>query len=120
MQSRGEHQSFDLDAEAARLRAGGIYSERGRSSVTLRGGWGMSVALLVLKGEEALQEHAAPGPISVLVREGRIRFTAASETDEAGPETVLSCDSGVRHAVEAVDDADCHITIALPGGHYDP
>ena len=38
------------------------------------------------------------------VREGRVRFSAGEVAEEAGPETVLTCDAGVRHIVEALDD----------------
>jgi quercetin dioxygenase-like cupin family protein len=72
----------------------------------------MSVVLLVMGAGVRLEEHAAPGPISVAVREGRIRFTTADEEVEAGPDTLLACDAGVRHAVEALDDAVCVLTIA--------
>lgn len=34
---------------------------------------------------------------------------------EAGPETVLACDAGVRHCVEALSDAVCLLNIASGG-----
>jgi hypothetical protein len=34
---------------------------------------------------------------------------------EAGPETLLACDAGVRHAVEAIDDAVCLVSVATGG-----
>ena len=95
----GPLQSFDLDAEVARLRKGE----------------GMSVVLLVMGAGERLAEHAAPGPISVAVREGRVRFATSDGEVEAGPETLLALDGGVRHAVEALEDAVCVITIARGG-----
>ena len=45
------------------------------------------------------------------VREGRVRFTAGDVAEEAGPEMVLTCDAGVRHIVEALEDAVCLLTI---------
>ena len=56
----------------------------------------MSVVLLVMKAGDRLQEHAAPGPISLAVKEGRIRFSTREGKVEAGPETLLSCDAGER------------------------
>jgi hypothetical protein len=45
-----------------------------------------------------------------------IRFTAEGEAAvEAGPETVLACDAGARHAVEALSDAVCLISVATGG-----
>ena len=110
----GPLQSFDLDAEVARLREEEAFRER-RKSITLRKGEGMSVVLLVMGAGERLAEHAAPGPISVAVREGRVRFATSDGEVEAGPETVLALDDGVRHAVEALEDAVCVITIARGG-----
>ncbi len=72
----------------------------------------MSVVLLVMKAGERIEEHAAPGPFSLSVREGRIRVVAAEEVAEAGSDTLLTCDGGVRHTVEALSDAVCLLTIA--------
>jgi quercetin dioxygenase-like cupin family protein len=76
----------------------------------------MNVVLLVMKAGDRLEEHAAPGPFSLSVREGRIRFEAAEEVVEAGPEALLTCDAGVRHMVEALSAAVCLLTIA--GGRF--
>ena len=113
---RGPLQGFDLGAEVARLREEGAFRGGRRNSITLRKGEGMSVVLLVMGVGDRLEEHAAPGPISVVVREGRIRFATKDGEVEAGPETVLACDGGVRHAVEALEDAVCVVTIARGGG----
>jgi quercetin dioxygenase-like cupin family protein len=113
---RGPFQGFDLSGEAERLRGEKEWQEGKRNAITLRKGGGMSVVLLVMKAGDRLEEHAAPGPISVSVREGRIRFTTPEGDVEAGPETLLTCDAGVRHAVEAIEDAVCVVTIASGGG----
>ena len=49
------------------------------------------------------------------VREGRIRFSTPDGEVEAGPETLLACDAGERHAVEALEDTICVVTIARGG-----
>jgi quercetin dioxygenase-like cupin family protein len=68
-----------------------------------------------MKAGDRLEEHAAPGATALSVREGRIRFTAEGEAVEAGPETVLTCDAGVRHVVEATSDPLCLVSIATSG-----
>jgi quercetin dioxygenase-like cupin family protein len=108
-------QSFDLGAEVARLREEEAFRGGGRNSIMLRKGEEMSVVLLVIRAGDRLQEHAAPGPISLAVREGRVRFSTPDGEVEAGPETLLACDSGQRHAVEALEDAVCVLTIARGG-----
>lgn len=108
----GPLQRFDLKDEVERLRGEDAWQEGRRNAITLRKGEGMNVVLLVMKTGDKLEEHAAPGPFSRSIREGRIRFTAADEVIEAGPEVLLTCDAGVRHAVEALSDAVCLITVA--------
>ena len=63
------------------------------------------------KEGDRLDEHSAPGPMTLMVNEGRIRFSAADEEVEAGAGTVLACDAGVRHSVEALGDAVCLLNV---------
>ena len=108
----GPLQRFDLGAEVGRLMEEGAWQRGQRNSITLRKGEGMNVVLLVMKAGDRLEEHAAPGPLSLSIREGRIRFVAEEEVAEAGSDTLLTCDAGVRHTVEALSDAVCLLTIA--------
>jgi quercetin dioxygenase-like cupin family protein len=109
----GSLQRFDLGAEVGRLMEEGAWQRGQRNSITLRKGEGMNVVLLVMKAGDRLEEHAAPGPLSLSVREGRIRFMVAEEeVAEAGSDTLLTCDAGVRHTVEALSDTVCLLTIA--------
>src|SRR5215212_7352955 len=106
---------FDLDEELARLREETEWREGRRNAITLHKGGGLSVVLLAMRAGDRLEEHSAPGPISLVVREGRIRFTAEGEALEAGPETVLTCEAKVRHTVEALSDAVCLLNVASGG-----
>src|SRR4028119_1746550 len=109
----GPLQRFDLGAEVGRLMEEGAWQRGQRNSITLRKGEGMSVVLMVMKAGDKLEEHSAPGPISLMIREGCIRFAAEGEEDvEAGPETALTCDAGVRHSVEALSDAVFLLNVA--------
>jgi quercetin dioxygenase-like cupin family protein len=108
----GPLQSFDLEAEVSRLREEQEWQQGRRNAITMRKGEGLSVILVVMKAGGRLEEHSAPGPISLSVREGRVRFTAAEKIVEAGTETVLTCDAGVNHSVEAVSDAVCLLHVA--------
>ncbi len=108
----GPLQSFDVEAEVSRLREEKERRGGRRNAITLRKGGGLSVVLLVMRAGDRLEEHSAPGPISLVVREGRVRFRAGDEAVEAGGATVLACDAGVRHSVEALDDAVCLLYIA--------
>jgi quercetin dioxygenase-like cupin family protein len=90
----------------------GAWQRGQRNSITLRKGEGMNVVLLVMRAGDRLEEHAAPGPLSLSVREGSIRFVAGEEVVEAESDTLLTCDAGVRHSVVALSDAVCLLTIA--------
>ena len=72
----GPVQGFNLDEELARLREEKEWQEGHRNAITLRKGGGLSVVLLAMRVGDRLEEHSAPGPISLVVREGRILFTA--------------------------------------------
>lgn len=111
----GPLQSFDLDEEVARLREEKEWREGRRNAISLRKGGGLSVVLLAMKAGDRLEEHSAPGPITLSVREGRVLFTVEGEAVEAGPETVLACDAKVRHSVEALSDAVCLLHVATGG-----
>jgi quercetin dioxygenase-like cupin family protein len=108
----GPLQSFDVDAEVTRLRQEKAWQEGRRNAITLRKGEGLNVVLLVMKEGDRLDEHSAPGPITLSVHEGRIRFSAAGEDVEAKAGTMLACDAGVRHSVEALGDAVCLLNVA--------
>ncbi len=111
----GPVQGFDLDEELAGLRGEKEWQEGRQNAITLRKGGNLSVVLLVMKAGDSLEEHSAPGPFALMIREGRIRFTAEGQTVEAGSERVFTCDAGVRHSLEAVSDAVCLLTVA--SGH---
>lgn len=108
----GPLQRFDLGTVVGRLMEEGAWQRGQRNSITLRKGEGMNVVLLVMKAGDRLEEHAAPAPLSLSVREGRIRFVAEEEVVEAESDTLLTCDAGVRHTVVALSDAVCLLTIA--------
>jgi quercetin dioxygenase-like cupin family protein len=109
----GPLQSFDLDAEVTRLREEKAWQQGGRNAITLRKGEGLNVVLLVIKEGDRLDEHTAPGPITLIVHEGRIRFSAADKDVEAEAGTVIACDAGVSHSVEALGDAVCLLNVAV-------
>src|ERR687898_2907921 len=112
----GALQSFNLAAEVTRLREEKAWQEGRRNAITLRKGEGLNVVLVVMKEGDRLEEHAAPGPITLSVHEGRVRFSAAGESVEAAEGTVLACGAGVRHEVEALAEAVCLLNVAARSG----
>src|SRR5215212_6319776 len=103
----GPLQSFNLAVEVTHLREEKAWQDGGRNAITLRKGEGLNVVVLVMKEGDRLEEHSAPGPMTLSVHEGRIRFSAADEEVEAGAGALLACDAGARHSVEPVGEAVC-------------
>lgn len=73
---------------------------------------GLRLVLEVLRGGEELAEHRAPGPITVQVLEGEIRFHTGEDTFRVREGEVLALPAGRPHSVEAVRDSAFLITIA--------
>ena len=55
-------------------------------------------------------------PASPLGTGGERKKVAAEGSVEAGEEALLACDAWMRHAVEALSDATCVVTIATGRG----
>ena len=108
-----ERLSLNLDAAMVDLREG---EPRGhdRRSVTLLRQSGLIVVLTMLETGAALQEHTAPGAVTIQVLDGRANVRVADETIDAGPGHLIAFDANVPHAVEAVDACTLLITIAQP------
>ncbi len=106
--------SYNLNAQLERLRADSPLEAHGRDSLSLVRDPDIDIVLLVLKAGGHLNEHSAPGPISVLVLEGRIVFTANGQRLEAGVHDLITLPAHAPHAVEALEPSALLITIAAP------
>lgn len=107
---------FPLEDYARDLREETAYTANGRNGVTLVKSHALRVVLEVLRAGAELAEHRAPGPITVQVLEGEIRFPTGEDTFRVRAGEVLALAPGRPHSVEAVRDSTLLITIA-PEGH---
>jgi hypothetical protein len=108
----GPMRGLDLE-EVERLRGERGWREGGRARISPRGGGGLGVVMLpAMRSGGRFEEHFTPGPIPSVVCGGRILFAAGGE---GGPETVLTCDAGVRNAAEDLGGAVCRIDVARGG-----
>jgi quercetin dioxygenase-like cupin family protein len=110
---------YDLGGQFTRLRADAPIRKHGRDSFTLVKDPGMDVVLTVMNAGTRLSKHTAPGPISLLVLEGRIAFTAHGQRLELGPHCLVTLPTRVPHEVEALEESAILITIASPVAHTD-
>jgi quercetin dioxygenase-like cupin family protein len=71
--------SFATDDEVAKLKASDQWKHGSRTATTLLKKDTVTILLIALHAGAVMQEHRAPGPITVAVLEGSIRFKAAGE-----------------------------------------
>ncbi|HEU4751710.1 MAG TPA: cupin domain-containing protein [Armatimonadota bacterium] len=108
---------FDLDAQAGVLRGETAYQENGRDGITLVKNPNLRVVVEALRAGAGLAEHHAPGPITVHVLQGELRFNTGGEAIPLRPGEMLALPAGQPHSVHAVQDTTFLITIApLPRG----
>jgi quercetin dioxygenase-like cupin family protein len=109
---------FDLNAEIARFPPD---VPSGRRAETLIKTSGLRVVLITMRAGTALHEHVAPGTITVQPIRGRFVFAAGAEEREIVAGTLIAVESGVRHAVRALEGGAFLLTIGWSGeGRQDP
>ena len=73
----------------------------------------MEAIRLVLPAGKHIAEHKAPGEITVMCVEGRIKFTSQGEPKELVAGDLLYLTAADPHAVEAIEDSSLLVTILL-------
>lgn len=71
----------------------------------------IEVIRLVLRTGKVIEEHSAPGEITVHCLEGRVAFTTRGETTELGPGRLLYLNAAEPHAVRCLEDASLLVSI---------
>lgn len=112
---------FDLGAEIARLAPGD--NAAGRRAETLIKGDRFRVVLIAMRAGAHLQEHTAPGPITIQALRGEFTVTVGDEESALPAGALISLAAGIEHAVRAVSDGAFLLTIGwdpewggAPGG----
>lgn len=107
-------ESFDLRAAAAELRQGPEYASNGRSAQTLAKGPDINVLLTVINEGVELDEHEAPGSVTLSVIEGKVMFVSGGKERAVDAGGAVVFGPGVTHSVRGVEEASCLLTIARP------
>ena len=108
----GRLHAFELRQMASSLRAEQSYLENGRNGIGLVKTPELRVVLEVLQRGARIGEHEAPGPATVQVLEGEIRYEAGDEVHCLKVGELLAVPPHVRHTVEAVEDSAFLLTIS--------
>ena len=99
--------SFAVTEMANQLMTEDAFQNAGRNSLTLARGNDLTVVLIVLKAQSALQEHKAPGPITVTTLSGYLEFSTAMQSEPLVLHTgdVAVCGAQLTHSVKALEDS---------------
>jgi quercetin dioxygenase-like cupin family protein len=101
--------AFDLATEIARFPPGDGASGR-RAEILVKTDR-LRLVLVTMRAGASLDEHAAPGPISIQALQGRFVVIVGDRELELGGHGLLALAAGVRHAVRAVDGGAFLLTI---------
>lgn len=106
-------QQFDLNQITAEiwLEDAGIV---GHNAITLHHTPNLRLVLLTMHTGSRLKEHATSAPFSIHVINGYVRLITDSRTLDLRANTVVTCDGGIEHAVEAIEESVCLLTLAGP------
>lgn len=98
-------ESFELEGLAERLRDEPAYGREGRASVALVRSGELTVFLTVMRAGVETAEHLTPGPATLVVLAGRVRFKAQGESHELGTHEAMLASGEMPHVVAALADS---------------
>lgn len=104
--------TFDLPTLVQQIKSGESWRKGERNAMPLFKTEGMRVVLMALHAGATLSSHRADGPITVQVLEGRIRFSAESQTVTLTQGQMLTLQAGLPHAVDAPEESVFLLTVA--------
>jgi quercetin dioxygenase-like cupin family protein len=107
-----------LAAEIERFQPGDAAA--GRRAETLVKTDDLRVVLVTMRRGAALQEHTAPGTITIQTLRGDMTVDVEGTPHEVVTGHVIALAAGARHTVHARSDGAFLLTIAWPGGARQP
>jgi quercetin dioxygenase-like cupin family protein len=102
---------FGLETEVRRLRAEPEATQGSRNAITLVKDGPLRVVLVLLKAGAAFDDAAGPGPATVQVLSGRVRFEGREGQGTIGAGAIVAIESGVPHVVTAEEESVVLVTI---------
>lgn len=109
--SPGAIHTFALPALLRALREEADYVSTGRDGATLVKSPDLRVVLEVLGAGTVLAEPQEPGPITLHLLEGELRFEAGDEVVYLGPGEILTMPTNRPHSQQAVIDCTFLLTL---------
>lgn len=106
--------AFDLSEELERAHQAEGWRQGKHSARTLLKATDLRVVLIAVHAGDRIEEHRAPGPISIHALSGHIRVTVGHRAIDVPAGQVLTLERDATHAVEAVAESAFLLTIAWP------
>ncbi len=106
--------TFDLAEEVERLRTEESWRQGTRNAKTLVKEPDLRIVLIVMRQGARMEEHRAPGRLSIQTLTGHLRLQVLGQTIDLPAGHVLALDPDVAHDVEALDESAFLLTIAWP------
>ena len=104
--------AYDLRREAEALRREHSWERGDRNAKTLVQEPGLRVVLVSLRPGARLDDHASHAQVTVQVLAGRLHVRLADRTVEVVADRLVSIETGVAHALEALEESTFLLTIA--------
>jgi quercetin dioxygenase-like cupin family protein len=108
----GPHLSFDLSAEADRLRREGPWADHGHNAITLAKYSDLRLVLTVLRAGMHMLTHEPEERLAIQVITGRLRVRTGRQRLDLATGHLMTLDRAQAHEVEAVEDAAFLLTVA--------
>ncbi len=105
---------LDLSAELARLRDEEPWRRSGRHTRTLIKDADLRVILIALQSGARLEEHHAPGRITIHALDGCLRVGVAGQSLDLSAGRMVTIGPRIPHEVEALEESAFLLTIAWP------
>lgn len=112
----GPHLTFDLAAEADRLRREAPWTERGHNAITLAKYADLRLVLTVLRGGMHMLTHEPEERLALQVVAGRVSVRTGRQRLELSAGHLATLDRAMAHEVEALEDATFLLTVAHHAG----
>lgn len=106
---------LDLMEELRALRANPAFQTRGHTAKTLAKNPDFRVVLMAFDRGARLEQHHAPGRVSIHVMEGLVALKVGEQSVELRAGGLLALDPHVSHDVEAIEPSAILLTIAWSG-----
>ncbi len=112
----GSALTFDLTMESRQLRAEEAWRAGSHNAKTLVKERDFRVVAVAIKAGGRMQQHHAPGRISIQTLDGQIRIHLPDQTVDLAAGQLLTLGPGIVHDVEGIRESTFLLTIAWPEG----